>query len=146
MFRFVRCSELCFDSFCVQSHHRIFVRRSEPPLISISVQSYPRRIFSFDVQSHHSSVSVFRAISSFIPTFGAMLCFVWRSRLLSTSFRRSKPLRHFFRRSEPCFASFGVQSHVSLHSAFRAMFRFIRCSEPSPSSCLGFQSRYCHLV
>ena len=65
----------------VQSHHRIFVRCSEPSLISIGVRSH-----------YYSSVwhlesyfrSAFRAITSFIPTFRAMFCFVWRSEPLLT--------------------------------------------------------------
>ena len=141
-----QCSELSL------SHSQF--RRAEPP-------SFPSLTFrvaflvsvfraiitsSFGVQSHHSSVSMFRAILVVfsVSAFRAIITpqFDVQSHILV---RRSKPLHHSFRRSEPCFASFdfqspcplrfGVRSHcISFVSASRAMFCFVWLSEPLSTS------------
>ncbi|RVW86743.1 hypothetical protein CK203_042830 [Vitis vinifera] len=49
-------------------------------------------------------------------------------------------LRHFFRRSKPCFASFGVQSYVSLHSVFRAIIASLFGVQSHHSSVLVFRA------
>ena len=71
-----------------------------------------------------------RSESHLHSAFGAMFCFVWRSEpllIFVSMFRATTYLHsafrvtayHSFRRLDPCFASFGIQSHI-----------FIRCSEP----------------
>ena len=51
-------------SFGVQSHHRIFVRRSEPSLLSLAFRVII--VLSFGVQSHHRfSVLAFRSLHRF---------------------------------------------------------------------------------
>ena len=98
------------------------MRRSEP--LRHSFWNFRAIIASsFSIQSHHSSISVFRAILVVfsVSTFRAIITtpqFNVQSRILV---KRSKPLHHSFWRLEPCFASFGVQSHCPLS---------IRCSEP----------------
>nr|CAN83449.1 hypothetical protein VITISV_021465 [Vitis vinifera] len=102
-----RHSEPSRISIGVQSHHHIFAQHSEPSLslLSVGVQSHPHHIFSFDIQSHHASVSVFRAI------------------IITSSFGVQSPQSHSrFRRSDAVIAfSFGVQSHHASVSVFRAI-------------------------
>ena len=134
---FVRRSEpLSFLSFGVQSHHHIFVQRSEPlSLLSFNVQSHVslsltfRVAFSFSIQSHyHSSVSAFRA----------MFRFVWRSKPsshLRSAFRAiitpQFDVRRHYHSSEPCFSSFSVQSHHRIFVGVQSHHFPGRCSEPS---------------
>ncbi|RVW45518.1 hypothetical protein CK203_091465 [Vitis vinifera] len=80
------------------------------------------------------SVSAFRAIvtpqfdiQSHIPGFGVQS-------------HHYQTLRHFFRRSKPCFASFGVQSYVSLHSVFRAIIASLFGVQSHHSSVLVFRA------
>ena len=121
-------------SFDVQSHHYHFsVSVFRVTLITFPISASRAAITSsFGVQSHHSSVSVFRAILVVfsVLTFRAIITtsqFDVQSRILIL---RSEPLRHSFRRSKPCFASFGVQSHcISFVSTFGATPPFWR-SEP----------------
>ncbi|RVW92751.1 hypothetical protein CK203_042626 [Vitis vinifera] len=129
-------SSSSFLSFGVQSHHRVFSSAFKAIIgfqIDIQVassfrRSEPSSVFrsTFRVAS---SVSTFRAIITSSLAFRAIIAF-----------------------------QFGVQSHHRFSAlVFRAIIIFSVASraitvvlfwlpEPSLSSCLGFQSHFCHLV
>ena len=101
-------------------------------------------MFCFIRRSESHLSSAFRAITSLILVFKAMFCFVRR---LESHLDFGVQSYIFIRRLEPCFASFRVRNHILvqrlepyLHSAFRAMFCFIRRSESHLS--FGVQSHH----
>ena len=151
-----QCSELSSSYFQF--------RRSEPSLISISVQSHPHCIFSFDVQSHHYrfSVSAFRAIiTRQFDVQGRILGFGIQSHHCF-SVRCSAPLHLCsafssitlsFRSLEPCFVPTRHSRPLPiLASAFRVIFYFIWCSDPhfhlafKATSSFSVQSHYLFLL
>ncbi|RVW48458.1 hypothetical protein CK203_088272 [Vitis vinifera] len=159
-FRFWRSEPSSLLSFGVQSHHYFKFWRSEPSLFS--VLAFRAIIASQFWRSEPSlfSVLAFRAIiaSQF-----------WRSEpslFLVLAFRAIIAFQFGVQSHHRAITifSFGDQSHHRFSVlAFRAItifkpssllafgihshhyFRF-RLPEPSPSSCLGLRSHYCHLV
>ena len=150
--------------FGVQSHHHIFIRRSEPSLslLNIGVQSHHHRIFGFGIQSHHYRFSILASRAIITHQFDAqsrILGFYVQSHHYSSAWRseshfqywRSKPLlvfRSTFRaiiclllRVQSHILSFSIQSH---HRSSVLAFRchvFVRRSKPC-FALFGVQSHY----
>ncbi|RVW97546.1 hypothetical protein CK203_046537 [Vitis vinifera] len=171
---FVDMSSECCRSFTVydiQSHHVIFFSsafRAFSPVVGVqshhdfSVSAFravigfqidvQSRVLGFGVQSrYHFSASVFRAI---IPT---SLSFGVQSHFSSCRHSELPPLLSFGIQSHHCSFSVSafrviigfqidIQSHI-LGFGVQSRYHFsVWRSESLPSSCLGFQSHYRHLV
>ena len=134
----------------VQSHHHHFSVSAFRAIIGFQIDIQSRILgfgvqsryhcFQFGVQSHHYRFSVSAFIAIIAPQFDI------QSRILV---RRSEPLLLLSLTFRVVFSfvvqrhyviSSGVQSYVSLRSVFRAMFRFILCSEPSSHLCSAFRA------
>ena len=129
---------ITFSVFGIQSHHRFLVSafraiivffdwrsESSSSLLSIGVQSPPRRIFSFGVRSHHYHVLSFQSskppsLFSFgFQSHHRVFCLTFRVIIITSQYRCSEPsLPHFqFRCSEPSLSR-------SQFSEFRATITF----------------------